>query len=108
MYSDDNIQLGRYERLVAALCEKEISRIRSLHWVDNVDEPRFVDESRGLHVFLHDIFADDATDALYDVSYEFFVAYYGKFQLQQLAIEPVPHELVPEVDFPFPWEGGEA
>lgn len=102
-YVDDRILLDRYHNLLQSICAKEVQRIRGLTYVDTIEEPVFVEEPFGVHVTLHDVFADDASDALYDVSYKFFVTYYGKIQLQEFSAEPctVPYEFEPE-DLPFP------
>lgn len=90
VYCDDQIQLSRYRSLVESLCAKEVARIRDMSYVDTVQEPVYMEEPHGVHVSLHDVFADNASDAVYEVSYRFFVAYYGRFRLEELSVEPVP------------------
>lgn len=89
-YCDDQVQLSRYRSLVESLCAKEVARIRDMSYVDTVQEPVYMEEPHGVHVSLHDVFADNASDAVYEVSYRFFVAYYGRFRLEELSVEPVP------------------
>lgn len=97
------IQLSHYYNLLESLCSNEVQRIRGLTYVGTVQEPVFVEESLGVHITLHDVFSDNVSGALYDVSYKFFIAYYGKIQLQEFSAEPcaAPCEFGSE-DLPFP------
>lgn len=87
-YCDDHIQLSRYRNLLEALCSKELSRIRSMSYVGTIEDAVFEEQSHGVRVCLHETFCDNVSDALYEASYQFFVTYYGKFQLMELSIAP--------------------
>ncbi len=102
-YVDDCILLDRYRSLLGGFCVKEVQRMRGLTYVDTMEEPVFVEEPFGVHVILHDVFSDNDSDALYDVSYKFFITYYGKIQLQEFSAEPCAdsYEFESE-DLPFP------
>lgn len=100
MYSDDHIQLSRYRNFVEALCANELGRIRNMGYVRTIEEPYFAEESLGVHVSLHDIFSDRSSSALYDVTYIFFVTYYGRLELRTLQIVPYS-----DSESDLPWEG---